>query len=172
MQELFALLAEYNTKTNQDMLGVLEAQAPELAARQAGVYHGSILGVVNHLLVADVLWLRRFAQQFPELAFAPPALPAFKLQSLKDIVWDSLPAFRPVREGVDELLRRVVRELPPERYPETLEYRNVRGEAQHKITWRALLHVFNHQTHHRGQVAALLDQFGVDNDYSNLIWRF
>jgi len=117
MQELFALLAEYNTQTNQDMLGVLEAQAPELA-------------------------------------FAPPALPAFKLQSLKDIVWDSLPAFRPVREGVDELLRRVVRELPPGRYPETLEYRNVRGEAQHKITWRALLHVFNHQTHHRGQVAA------------------
>jgi hypothetical protein len=100
MQELFALLAEYNTQTNQDMLGVLEAQAPELA-------------------------------------FVPPALPAFKLQTLKDIVWDSLPAFRPVREGVDELLRRVVRELPPERYPETLEYRNVRGEAQHKITWRA-----------------------------------
>jgi uncharacterized damage-inducible protein DinB len=172
MKELFELLAEYNEKTNREVLAILGAQPPELASRPGGAYHGSILGVLNHVLQADVIWLERFAHQFPELGFLPPALPVFKLGSLKDVVWDSLPVFQPVREKVDGLLRRAVRELPPARYPEVLEYRNIKGEAQRKVIWRALLHVFNHQTHHRGQAAALLDRFGVDNDFSNLIWKF
>jgi uncharacterized damage-inducible protein DinB len=171
MKELFELLAEYNAKTNREMLGILGAQSPELASRPAGAYHGSILGVLNHLLQADVLWLRRFSL-LPELSFVPPELPAFKVQGLKEVVWDSLSVFQPLREKVDELLGRAVRAIPPARYPEILEYRNIKGEAQRKVIWRTLLHLFNHQTHHRGQVAALLDQFGVQNDYSNLIWMF
>jgi uncharacterized damage-inducible protein DinB len=172
MQELFDLLAAYNQKTNRQMLGILGAQAPELLSRPAGAYHGSILGVLNHLAQSDVLWLRRFATQLSELSFLPPELPTFKLQGLKEVVWGSLPVFQPVREKVDELLVRTVQAIPPSRYPEILEYRNIKGEAQRKVIWRTLLHLFNHQTHHRGQVAALLDQFGVQNDYSNLIWMF
>lgn len=173
MQELFLLLADYNSRTNQELFGILEAApAPaELVSRKCGLWHDSILAVLNHVVVADAIWLRRFAQ-FPEVAFVPPALPSFEVQTLKDVVWDSLPSLRPVREAVDELLRRVAQELPPDRYAHTLEYRNIRGRAQSKITWRALLHVFNHQTHHRGQIAAILDQSGVENDYSNLIWKY
>jgi len=172
MLELFTLLVDYNARTNREMLDILGGQPAELSSRPAGAYHVSVLGILNHVLQADVIWLRRFAQQLPELGFVPPELPVFKLQSLKDVVWDSLPTFRPVREKLDGLRLRAVRDLPPARYPETLEYRNIKGEAQSKIVWRTLLHVFNHQTHHRGQVAALLDQFGVGNDYSNLIWMF
>jgi len=172
MKEVFELLAAYNTKTNQEMLGILEAQDPGLLSRPTGVYHGSLLGVLNHLLQADVLWLRRLAHQFPELQPAAGQLPEFTLRGLKDVVWDSLPVFRPVREQVDGLWERAVRELPPERYPQKLEYRNIKGQPQSKVVWRTLLHAFNHQTHHRGQVATLLDQAGVDNDYSNLIWMF
>jgi uncharacterized damage-inducible protein DinB len=172
MQELFELLADYNEQTNREMLSILASQPPELLSRPGGAYHGSVLGILNHLLQADVLWLRRFALALPELGFLAPELPAFQLKGLKDIVWDGLPAFQPEREKVDGLLKRVVRELPPARYPEILEYRNIKGEAQRKILWRILLHVFNHQTHHRGQVAALLDRFGVENDYSNLSWKF
>jgi uncharacterized damage-inducible protein DinB len=172
MKELFELLADYNEKTNREMLVILGAQAPELPGRPAGVYHGSVLGVLNHILQADVLWLRRFANQLPELGFLPAELPAFKLQGLKDLTWDSLPVLQPAREKTDALLGRAVRAIPPSRYPEILEYRNIKGEAQSKVIWRTLLHVFNHQTHHRGQVAAVLDQFGVQNDYSNLIWKF
>ena len=172
MKELFELLAEYNAKTNQELLGILGAQTPELLSRPAGAYHGSILGVLNHILQADALWLRRFAHQLPELGPVAKELPDFKLGSLKDVVWDSLAVFQPVREKVDGLLRRAVQAIPPVSYPQILEYRNIKGEPQRKVIWRTLLHVFNHQTHHRGQVAALLDQFGVANDYSNLIWKF
>jgi uncharacterized damage-inducible protein DinB len=172
MQEIFQLLAEYNRTTDREMLGILGAQPSELLSRPAGAYHGSILGVLNHLLQADVIWLRRFAHQLPELGPVAKELPDFKLRSLKEVVWDSLAVFQPVREKTDELLERAVQAIPPARYPEFLEYRNIKGEPQRKVLWRTLLHVFNHQTHHRGQVAALLDQFGVENDYSNLIWKF
>jgi uncharacterized damage-inducible protein DinB len=123
-------------------------------------------------LRADVTWLRRLAGHLPELKSVTQELPEFQFRGLKVLAWDSLPALRPAREKVDGLLERVVRDIPAARYPEPMEYRNIRGEPQRKIIWRVLLHVFNHQTHRRGQVAALLDQFGVANDYSNLIWKY
>jgi uncharacterized damage-inducible protein DinB len=41
-----------------------------------------------------------------------------------------------------------------------------------KPSWLVLLHMFNHQTHNRGQIALILDQMGVDNDYSGIIGKF
>jgi uncharacterized damage-inducible protein DinB len=55
---------------------------------------------------------------------------------------------------------------------QVLRYQDIRGKQQEKPAWRALLHFFNHQTHHRGQVSVLLDQMSVTNDFSNLIWKF
>ncbi len=176
MQEIFQLLADYNARTNAELLAIVASKLPEeQAARDLGVYYGSVLGTLNHLAVSDVTWLRRFAGQFSELApILPglPALPELKPQTLKDRPWPTLAAFQPVRAAVDEAIREVFRLLPPEAYRATLQYRNIRGEEQRKIAWRAFLHLFNHQTHHRGQVAALLDQLAVENDCSNLISKY
>ncbi len=173
MKELFRLLADYNAQTNAEMLGILEQRLPaEQAAKDLGSYFGSILGILNHLLISDVLWLRRFSEPFPELASLRPQLPGFKLQSVRDVLWPGLADFQPVRSGVDGTIRRLFEILPEERYGSTLRYRNIKGVEQQKTAWRAFLHFFNHQTHHRGQVSVLLDQLSVENDYSNLIGKF
>lgn len=41
-----------------------------------------------------------------------------------------------------------------------------------KTVWLVFLHLFNHQTHNRGQIALILDQIGVDNDYSGILDKF
>ena len=176
MQEMFQLLADYNARTNEELVAIVAGKLPEeQAARGMGVYYGSILGTLNHLLVSDTLWLRRFAAQFAELAPILPALPGFPEltpQTLKDSPWPTLAAYRPVRAAVDGAIREVFRLLPPAAYPATLQYRNIRGQELRKTAWHAFLHLFHHQTHHRGQVAALLDQLAVDNDVSNLISKY
>jgi uncharacterized damage-inducible protein DinB len=172
MEEIFQLLAEYNAATNLEMIGILEKLAPERLAQEAGSFYGSILGVINHILVSDVIWLERFLNQFPELAFVKPRLPELKMQKWTDVVWDSLAAYKPARLDLDEIIRQVFRTLSDLHYGAELSYKNIRGAEQKKIAWRAFLHFFNHQTHHRGQVSVLLDQFKVENDYSNLIWKF
>jgi uncharacterized damage-inducible protein DinB len=172
MKELFQLLAEYNAKTNVEMIGILEKLPPERLAQDAGSFYRSILGLVNHILVSDVIWLGRFAHQFPELAFVEPRLPQLDMQKWTDIVWGSLAAYRPVRLDLDETIRQLFQRVADGSFGAELAFKNMRGVDQNKIAWRAFLHFFNHQTHHRGQVAVLLDQFQVENDYSNLIWKF
>jgi len=43
------------------------------------------------------------------------------------------------------------------------------GEKKEHVFWKALMHMFNHQTHHRGQVSQILDQLKLENDFSNII---
>lgn len=176
MQEIFRLLADYNARTNAELVAFLAEKLPEeQAARDLGVYYRSILGTLNHVLVSDTLWLRRFAARFPALApilDALPVLPELTPQTLKDSPWPTLALYRPVRAAVDEAIREAFRLLTPETYPAALTYRNIRGQELRKTAWHAFLHMFNHQTHHRGQVAALLDQLAVDNDLMTLIAKY
>jgi uncharacterized damage-inducible protein DinB len=172
MKETFVLLAEYNAVTNREVLEVLRGVPKEDLSRNLGSYFASILGIMNHILVSDVAWLRRFSKALPELSALGKDLPTFELKTLTDVIWPELDSLSPVRERVDGVIVQAFQALPEERFTEVLRYQNWRGQEQEKIAWRAFLHFFNHQTHHRGQVSALLDRLSVKNDYSNLIWKF
>jgi uncharacterized damage-inducible protein DinB len=52
----------------------------------------------------------------------------------------------------------------------SFDYQNSKRREFTQKRWQALLHVFNHQTHHRGQVAQVLDEHGMENDVPNIIW--
>lgn len=172
MRELFQLLAEYNKQTNQEVLGILEGLPQEQLSKDLGSYYNSILGIMNHILVTDTTWIRRFANNLPELNVVTRQLPIFELKTWKDIVWNSLSIFKPVRTSVDEVIGQVFRLVSEDKYNLKMKYQDYKGQEQHKTVWYAFLHFFNHQTHHRGQVAVLLDQLSVENDFSNLIWKF
>jgi uncharacterized damage-inducible protein DinB len=172
MKETFVLLAEYNATTNGEVLEILRGVPAEDLDRNLGSFFGSILGIMNHILVSDVAWLRRFSTAVAELAQLEQGLPRVEVKKLTDVIWPDLGTFSPVRQQVDTLIMHGFQVLPEERFTAVLRYRNWRGEEQEKIAWKAFLHFFNHQTHHRGQVSALLDRLSVKNDYSNLIWKF
>jgi uncharacterized damage-inducible protein DinB len=58
----------------------------------------------------------------------------------------------------------------PDDFPiSTMRYSNTAGVAREHPAWQAITHLFNHQTHHRGQVTALLMQAGVDVGVTDLI---
>ncbi|HJV76286.1 MAG TPA: DinB family protein [Noviherbaspirillum sp.] len=59
--------------------------------------------------------------------------------------------------------------LTPEQLASTLTYRNMAGQASSKAFGALVLHFFNHQTHHRGQVSTLLFQAGVDVGVTDLL---
>ncbi|MBN1801431.1 MAG: hypothetical protein JW891_07995 [Candidatus Lokiarchaeota archaeon] len=60
--------------------------------------------------------------------------------------------------------------ISEEQYEKTLTIENKRGKVEN-ITWCFMMHLFNHQTHHMGGLAVILDQMGVKNDFSNLLWK-
>jgi uncharacterized damage-inducible protein DinB len=91
-------------------------------------------------------------------------LPKFGERQFADI--DS---FTKARSKVDYLFLSLAEELSDDLLSTTIERTNRKGEKQRLVFWKALLHVFNHHTHHRGQISQILDQRGIENDYSVLI---
>jgi uncharacterized damage-inducible protein DinB len=172
MPNQFRFLAEYNRKANLELFAILEREDPAILRKQTGIYFKSILGTLSHILLSDIAWLGRLIAKDESLRVSVGTLPSVGLPAVEDKTWQDWAQFRSAREAVDAAYAKLIQALPEGRVEETFHYQNLKGEAQAKPLWVILQHVFNHQTHHRGQIATLLDQAGIANDYSGLAPKF
>ena len=81
------------------------------------------------------------------------------------------PALSPLlyqRRVLDNMISAWALELNDEVLASTLNYTNLRGEVVNKNLGFLLVHFFNHQTHHRGQITTLLSQLGLDVGVTDL----
>jgi uncharacterized damage-inducible protein DinB len=166
MTDTLGLLARYNTRANGEMNRILGSLAPGEWTKDRGGYYPSFQALGAHLYAADVNWLVRFSglRPFRSLKGEPfdfPPAPG----SLPFVGFDE---YREKRTALDAAFEAFVAELTPADLAADCSYRNFRGEELTKPFGGLVLHVFNHQTHHRGMVALYLDQMGVANDFSNL----
>ncbi|WP_119460700.1 DinB family protein [Rhodospirillaceae bacterium SYSU D60014] len=140
----FQRLARYNAWANRrlyDACGRL-TRADYVAQRAA--FFGSIHKTLNHLLVADRIWLGRFMGK------------SAGIDALDQILFDDFDALRAARIEEDERILTLVSGYSDSALQGVLAYRNVAGEAKTTPLVWALAHFFNHQTHHRGQAHAML----------------
>ena len=169
---MFVTLAKYNSTTNKDVIKVIKRMEPDQLIKDFGSYFGSILGILNHQLVADIMWLRGYGKKISSLDFILPIIKKIHTERKppKELQWSNLEDYKSVRVEIDELMERVVENLSPNQYTSMLKMEDQRGSIEF-VTWRYLLHLFNHHTHHRGGVAMLLDQLKVKNEFSGLLWK-
>lgn len=162
-------MAAYNAWMNGNLLdaaGRLDAAA---VAADRGAFFGSILGTFNHLAVTDLIWLRRLAGH-PSGGDLGPALAGLPTPTrLDERPYDSLDHLRPDRVRLDGIIADYVAGLDTEALATPLAYRRMNGQGQVKALTAVLSHLFNHQTHHRGQITTLLFQAGVDPGTTDLI---
>ncbi len=154
-------MAAYNRWQNESLYGAASALPDEERRRDRGAFFGSIHRTLSHLRWGDEIWLSRFSD-FP----APPAVST--LRSSAD-VYDDWDALRAGRAALDEIIIAWAGGLTPRDLEGDLTWRS--GALNRDITRpRALLvaHMFNHQTHHRGQVHAMLTAAGAKPDDTDL----
>lgn len=164
-----SLLAEYNRWMNDRVFAAASGLDAETLSADKGAFFGSILGTLNHIAVADTIWLHRFAQHetaFPSLS----ALSRFPLPaSLSQPLAPDLAGLRHYRRQLDEIIELWAGELTPGHLSADIAYGNMAG-VRFKRNFGALLqHFFNHQAHHRGQVSTLLFQSGIDIGVTDLL---
>lgn len=154
----FQTFARYNAWAN-DRLYAACAQLPDAdfrASRQA--FFGSILGTLNHILIGDRAWLGRIE-----------GVPS-GITRLDEILFADLAELKQARVAEDERILKLTEALDTEALSRDLEYRTVAGtEHRTPLVW-VLSHMFNHQTHHRGQAHALLSQTAVKPPPLDLIF--
>ena len=158
MKEHFETFAHYNRWANARLLDVAAGLDAARLAENRGAFCGSVIGTVNHILVADRIWLRRITGS----GEAPAAL--------DEILYPELEVFRPAREMEDRRLVDTVSALAADEFGRRLRYRNMLGDEFEQPLTTVLAHLFNHQTHHRGQLHTLLTQFGVSVPPLDLIY--
>lgn len=150
MKSYFLLLARYNAWANHRLYHMASQLPDEAYRRDAGVYFKSLHGTLNHLLVADRIWLRRLTGSGEQ----PTRLDA--------ILYDDLAALTAARRAEDERLLRYVEGLPNDQFEARLNYQTLAGAPMQQKVLEILAHLFNHQTHHRGQCHAILTRLGVE----------
>ena len=167
-REDIVLLATYNATMNTRLYAAAAALPKDALAADRGAFFGSIMGTLNHIVAGDTIWLRRFmghAAGFSSLqAMADVPAPA----GLAHIYSDDLDTLLEHRMRLDAIISALAAEVSDADLAQVLTYRNSRGECR-KHFGSLLLHLFNHQTHHRGQASTLLSQAGVDIGVTDLL---
>lgn len=156
-------LARYNRWMNDSLYGLAATLTDEERKRDRGAFFKSIHGTFNHLLLADRVWLARFTGVTVPNEFMGPG----GIRSLDQELYADFAELRRERTLTDEVLSGWVSELTTERLAGPLVFMR-RGQRQELPLWWAVSHLFNHQTHHRGQITTLLSQQGCDPGVTDL----
>ena len=142
-------MARYNRWADRRLYAEAAKQPDALLRQDAGAFFGSLLGTLNHLVVTNRIWMTRLDGQ----GEAPKRLNA--------ILFEDLAPLQAAAAAEDERIIRFVDGLSEAELGADFVYATTSGTPQRQPRLQALVHLFNHQTHHRGQAHAILTRLGV-----------
>lgn len=145
MQHRYSRLALYNSWANRRLFDAAASVSDADYRADRGAFFKSLHGTLNHLLVGDRIWMRRFTGE----GEAPTRLDAILYEDFQDL--------RRAREIEDRRIEAFADGLDPKALNASFSYSTISSPAKvEQVLSEALDHFFNHQTHHRGQAHCLL----------------
>lgn len=153
------MMAEYNQWMNQKLYRVCAEISDEERRRDRGAFFKSIHGTLNHLLFGDLVWMSRFTGKSLAGVMVDQEL------------YSDFEKLRSEREHMDQEILSWAADLSSSWLAQTLTYTSGIDHQTRTIPiWILVTHLFNHQTHHRGQLTTLLSQMGHDPGVTDLPW--
>jgi uncharacterized damage-inducible protein DinB len=149
MRDYFLSLARYNVWATRLLFEHVDRLSDADYRRDAGLFFKSVHGTCNHLLVAEhQVWFPRFAEGVSNRVALNAEVEVDRV-ALRDRLIEAAGRWAPLIESFDS-----------ERFAGTLDYATTKGIPQSLPFAPTLGHVFNHATHHRGQITAAITAFG------------
>lgn len=159
MKQHFRMFAAYNAWANAQLYDAAHDLSDEEFNRDTGAFFRSMLATLNHILVADRIWMKRFTGE----GQAPA--------TLDTILFSNFAKLRAAREAEDRRIADYIEGLTEKAFAGRFTYMTVtdmRTVSQRLAP--ALAHLFNHQTHHRGQAHMILTSLGKPSLTLDLIY--
>ena len=154
-----SLLTKYNRWINRRLFDVCACIPDADRKRDMGAFFGSIHGTFNHLLLADRLWMGRLTSK------------PFAITSLSQELYAEFDVLRSEREAEDRRLSDWVARLNEGDLDKEIDYVSAVDKLPRCFRIEdILLHLFHHQTHHRGQITTLISQLGRDFGETDLLF--
>ena len=154
-------MAQYNGWQNKGLCKVVETLEEDALRKDRGAFFGSIMGTLNHLLWGDLIWMSRFDGG----------------ESPENVIKDSVDLTATATDWATERFRTDGR---IQLWADGLKNADLTGD----VTWfsgsiladvarpkaTCIAHFFNHQTHHRGQIHAMLTAAGASPQATDLVF--
>ena len=152
-------MAAYNGWMNRNVYTAAANLPDDERRTNRGAFFGSIHSTLNHILWGDRLWLGRFNGK------------AYPVGPIGVDLHDDFGALLDARRAMDDEIGGWAAQLDDTQLAGPLTWFS--GVAKRDMTrprWLCVMQMFNHQTHHRGQVTTLLKQAGIDPGVTDLPW--
>jgi len=154
----FQMMAGYGAWANQHLIAASRAVSSNDYFLDRGSFFGSIHGTLNHIIVGDRIWLGRITGEDSGLT------------DLAAHLFDTLNGVAAARESEDVRIQGIIDDMDEADFSGSLTYRTIVNPATIKTPMsQVLTHMFNHATHHRGQVHTLLSQASITPPSLDLI---
>jgi uncharacterized damage-inducible protein DinB len=154
-------MAAYNSEMNRRLYTAADTLDDATRRAEGGAFFGSIHGTLCHLVWGDTIWMHRFdGWERPPVGI--PGSPSWIAE------WEALKA---ARVAADARIEAWAARLTEADLLGDLTWFS--GAANREMTrprWLLITHVFNHQTHHRGQAHALITRAGAQTAATDLPW--
>ncbi len=152
-------MASYNSWMNGKVYDAAGRLPAEEIARDRGAFFKSILGTLDHLLFADLVWLGRFKEGKSRVSGENNVL-----------LYQDLARLREARGALDQEIIAWAGEVDEDWLARPFTFRTLKGDAEYTFPASVLvMQFFNHQIHHRGQVTTLLTQAGEDVGMTDIL---
>ncbi len=159
LKQHFLMMAAYNAWANAQVYEAAAGLSQEEFRRDTGAFFRSMMGTLNHLLVTDRVWLHRFSGE----GDAPKRLDL--------ILFEDFPGLRKARQAEDQRIKHWIESRSEDDLNGRFTYTTITD--MRRVSQRlapALHHLFNHQTHHRGQAHMILTVLGRPSLALDLIY--
>ncbi len=136
----FQFLARYNALANQRIYSACAELTDAERKQIRPAFFQSIHNTLNHIMVGDRLWMARFSGN----KIASTGLDTILYENF-DQLWEN-------RQIEDTKIEDFFQKFDETRFDQTICYRNSAGNIHDDPIDILIMHFFNHQTHHRGQI--------------------
>jgi len=154
----YQLMAEYNRWMNERLYAICADISDVDRRRDRGAFFRSVHGTLNHLYHGDQAWIGRFTNR-PFVA------------TIGHEFFATFEELRMAHKKLDDEIVAWAQTLSEDWLQSPSTYTSsVDGKTRTLPTWVLVVHMFNHQTHHRGQLTTLLKQLGVDPGITDIPW--
>jgi uncharacterized damage-inducible protein DinB len=146
-------MAAYSAWQNDNQYAAANSLSDAARRQDRGAFFGSIHATLNHLIWADMMWMSRIAgTALPEQVGIPQSV----------AMYEDWPALKSERLRFDKVIVDWAAGVTDADLAGDLNwYSAAVGRELQKPRWICITHMFNHQTHHRGQVHAMLTAAGA-----------
>jgi uncharacterized damage-inducible protein DinB len=164
MTGYFTILAKYNRDTNGKVLDIIGALSSEDRNKDKGSFAKSLHGLLNHILEATLFFARQFKNAFPEKNIFTNEYMNKKTEFGIINFPDFEEASRALK-AIDEDFVNFADTLTEECLEKNITVKFFTNSSEMRVGF-FFMQAMVHNTHHRGEIAQILDEMGVKNDYS------